>query len=192
MSADKSTIYTRQGDRGTTSLVNGRRVAKHDLRVEAYGTLDEANSWVGAALAFTDDPQLTEALTFLQHRLFNCSSNLATPPDADVAPPTIAPEDVQWLEQAIDRLESRTGPLDHFVLPGGTRAAGLLHVARTVCRRAERRVTELAAQTPVDPHLQQFVNRASDLLFTAARYASAIADQDDPAWDPDLPRPDSE
>lgn len=190
MSKTTSRIYTRQGDLGSTSLADGRRVDKHDPRVEACGAVDEANSRVGAALAFTDDPLLCAALAFLQHRLYNCSANLAAPPGADLSPPTIAPEDVIWLERAIDRFEATTGSLDHFVLPGGTRAAALLHVARTVCRRAERRITALGAQRPVDPVLGQFVNRASDLLFAAARYANASAGRGDPAWDPDFPRPD--
>jgi cob(I)alamin adenosyltransferase len=187
-----STIYTRTGDAGETSLVDGRRVPKTSPRVEAYGTVDEANSWVGAARAFATDPLLARALEFLQHRLFNCSSNLATPADASATPPRIAAEDVDFLERAIDRFEQTTGPLKNFVVPGGSQAAGLLHVARTVCRRAERRVVALAAAEEVDPLVRKFVNRSSDFLFAAARYANAVEKRGDVSWDKQHERPDLE
>jgi cob(I)alamin adenosyltransferase len=185
-----SGIYTRTGDKGETSLVDGSRTPKNSPRVEAYGTVDEANSWIGAARAFATDPVLARALEFLQHRFFNCSSNLATPPGAGIEPPTIAPDDVEFLERTIDLFEERTGPLRHFVLPGGTRAAGLLHVARTVCRRAERRIVDLAAREEVDPVVRKFVNRSSDFLFAAARYANAAEGSDDVAWNKKFLAPD--
>ena len=184
-----SRIYTRTGDQGETSLVDGSRVSKSSLRVEAYGTIDEANSWVGAALAHVEDDVLRAPLTFLQHRLYNCSSSAATPPDSDVEPPSVSADDVTALEQAIDRLEERSGPITVFVLPGGTRVAGLLHVARTVCRRAERRLIELQRTDPVDPWVLKLVNRASDLLFAAARYENAVNGEGDVAWDRELPTP---
>ena len=185
-----STIYTRTGDKGETSLADGRRVRKTSARVEAYGTVDETNSWVGAARAFATDPVLARALEFLQHRFFNCSSNLATPPDGALAPPPIAPADVAFLERAIDRFEETTGPLRNFIVPGGTKAAGLLHVARTVCRRAERRIVALAAEEEVDPLVRQFVNRSSDFLFAAARYANAAERKEDVPWEKDHGRPE--
>jgi cob(I)alamin adenosyltransferase len=185
-----SSIYTRSGDKGQTSLVDGSRLPKDSKRVTAYGTVDEANSWVGAARSAGADPLLDEVLELVQHRLFNCSSNLATPPDAGFAPPTIAEEDVEFLERAIDRFEETTGALTHFVLPGGTPAASFLHLARTVCRRAERHIVSLAAEELVDPQVQKFVNRASDLLFAAARYANAVAGRSDPGWDQHLPLPE--
>jgi cob(I)alamin adenosyltransferase len=184
-----SSIYTRAGDQGTTSLADGRRVPKASPRVEAYGTVDEANSWVGAARAFSADALMSRALEFLQHRLYNCSSSLATPPGGSLAPPGIGPEDVDFLERGIDRFEERTGPLDRFVVPGGCREAGLLHVARTVVRRAERLVVALAAEEPVDDQVLRFLNRASDFLFAAARYANAVCGAGDVFWDKDLPRP---
>lgn len=187
--APRSRIYTRQGDRGQTSLVDGSRVAKDAARVDAYGTLDEANSWVGAALAFTLDAQLADVLRFLQHRLYNCTSNVATPPGASFEPSRVSPEDVAALEASIDAMERRSGPIRGFVLPGGTRAAGLLHVARTVCRRAERCLVTLAATEPVDEHVLRFLNRASDLLFAAARVANAVEGDGDLAWDPAAPPP---
>lgn len=188
-SSRKSSIYTRKGDQGETSLVDGTRVSKDALRVEAYGTVDEANSWVGAALAFVEDPALREGLTFLQHRLYNCSSNVATPPRAELpfTPPGITDEDVACLEATIDAYEGRAGALRVFVLPGGSRAAALLHVARTVCRRAERSLVALGACEAVDTRVLRFVNRASDLLFAAARYANRLDGGGDVAWDKDLP-----
>jgi len=185
----KSKIYTRTGDKGTTSLVDGSRVAKDSLRVEAYGTIDEANSWVGCALAGVEDSALREPLTFLQHRLYNCSSNVAVPLGVDIAPTQITAEDVACLEAWIDRFDEASGPLTGFVLPGGTEAAGNLHLARTVCRRAERRLVALGDVEEVDPLVLTFINRASDALFAAARYANAILGDGDVLWDRDLPVP---
>lgn len=185
-----SNIYTRQGDAGQTSLADGTRVPKYAPRVEAYGTIDEANSWIGAALAMTEDPLLQATLSLMQHRLFNCTSNLATPPHASMPRPEVSAADVQFLEQAIDRFEEATGPLTRFVLPGGSPAAGLLNVARAVCRRGERRLVSLAATEPVDPTVMKFVNRASDTLFSAARYANTVAGVGDIPWEADMPLPE--
>lgn len=185
-----SSIYTRTGDKGQTSLADGSRVDKIAARVEAYGTVDEANSWVGAARAFSGDPLLDRVLELVQHRLYNCSSNTATPPGGELAPVAVGDDDVAFLERAIDRLEQRSGPITSFVLPGGGRTAGLLHVARTVCRRAERALWYLAQTEAVDPVVLQFVNRASDLLFAAARYANAVESGGDVAWDKALPVPE--
>jgi len=182
-------IYTRSGDRGETSLVDGTRVPKDAVRVEAYGALDETNAWVGAARAFVDEETLDRALAFVQHRLFNCSSNLATPPGSKFAPPRVEDEDVAFLERSIDRFEAATGKLGAFVLPGGGRAAGFLHVARTVCRRAERRIVRLGASEAVDPTVLKFVNRASDFLFAAARYANHVDGRPDVEWDRNAPVP---
>lgn len=181
------TIYTRTGDKGQTSLADGTRVPKDAPRVEAYGDVDEANSWVGAARALVSDPLLDGLLEFLQHRLYNCSSNLATPPGASFTPPGIDDEDVAHLERAIDRFEQTTGPLRAFVLPGGCSDAALLHVARTVVRRAERRLISLEG---VDPLVLRFINRSSDFLFAAARYANVVCGSQDVLWNKDLPLPD--
>jgi len=178
-----SSIYTRTGDRGTTSLVDGTRTPKESTRVEAYGAVDEANSWVGAARAFVEDTHLDRILEFLQHKFYNCSSNIATPAGAGIEPVKIHPSDVQTLERSIDVLEERSGPIAGFVLPGGVRSAGLLHVARTVCRRAERRIWALSRDDAVDENVVKFVNRSSDLLFAAARYANAVEGQGDVLWD---------
>ncbi|MBW2703853.1 MAG: cob(I)yrinic acid a,c-diamide adenosyltransferase [Deltaproteobacteria bacterium] len=184
-----SAIYTRTGDDGSTSLVDGSRVSKTSFRVEAYGTVDEANSWIGAARAFVSDPLLERCLEFVQHRFYNASSNLATPPGCEFAGPGIADEDVIWMEEAIDVFEKRTGALKDFVVPGGCREAGFLHVARTVCRRAERSILKLADQEEVDERVRRFVNRGSDFLFAAARYANVVSEASDVHWDKDLPRP---
>jgi cob(I)alamin adenosyltransferase len=184
-----SSIYTRTGDKGQTSLMGGDRVPKDAARVEAYGAVDEANSWIGAARAEVQDALLDRTLELVQHRLYNCSSNLATPPGSPFDPPGIDSEDVTFLEQAIDRFEQQTGALSAFVLPGGTPQAGLLHVARTVCRRAERRLVTLGGAEPVDPLVLKFVNRCSDFLFAAARYANHVQQRPDVHWDRALPRP---
>ncbi|MCU0664678.1 MAG: cob(I)yrinic acid a,c-diamide adenosyltransferase [Myxococcota bacterium] len=185
-----SKIYTRTGDAGTTSLVDGTRIPKDALCIEAYGAVDEANSWVGAALAFGTDPMLCPILELVQHRLYNCSSNLATPAGSGIAPTRIDATDIEFLEQAIDSLEGRSGAIRGFVLPGGAKTAALLHVARTVCRRAERRMWTLARQEPVDALVLKFVNRTSDLLFAAARYAAAVEQSGDVHWNPSFPVPD--
>jgi len=183
-----SSIYTRGGDKGTTSLANGSKVSKDEERVEAYGTVDEANSWIGAARAFAGDETLDTILEFVQHRFFNCSSNLSLPPDSGFDPPELSAEDVAFLERSIDRLEEHTGKLNSFIVPGGSKAASLLHVARTVCRRAERRIVSLARSEPVDEQVLAFINRSSDLLFAAARY-SAKRDESEVQWDKNLPIP---
>ena len=183
-----SSIYTRTGDKGTTSLVDGSRRPKDDLRIAAYGTVDEANSWIGSARSFVADPLLGKILEFVQHRFYNCSSNLATPPGG-LEPPNVTMEDIQFLEDAIDTLESKCGAISGFVLPGGPQSAGLLHVARTVCRRAERVVWSLASEEEVDALVLKFINRSSDLLFAGARYAAHVDGDGDVHWDKTLPPP---
>jgi len=183
-----SKIYTRTGDDGTTSLADGGRVAKCAPRIEAYGTIDEANAFVGAARAFADDARLDAILAFLQHRLYNCSTNVACSATAN-SPVSISDDDIAFLERAIDELEERTGPIRGFVLPGGGRAGALLHVARTACRRAERRLFALSEFEPVDANVLKFVNRASDLLFAAARCSNRDDGPGDVLWDKDAPFP---
>jgi cob(I)alamin adenosyltransferase len=177
-------IYTGTGDAGTTSLADGSRVPKDHPRVEAYGTVDEANSAVGLARSLADDDLLRAVLLFSQQRLFNISSHLATPPASRTSDTTdVTDDDIAFLERAIDTFEERTGPMDHFIIPGGCQAAGALHVARTVIRRAERRVVALDAECDGDVTAARFLNRLSDVMFAAARYANADADRPDGAWD---------
>jgi cob(I)alamin adenosyltransferase len=186
-------IYTRRGDHGETSLADGSRVSKDSVRVEAYGAVDEANSFVGLARAAVDDEFLGGVLLFAQHRLFNCSAALAAPsidPHSE-ATPRVTPDDIAALEAAIDRFETLTGPPAGFVLEGGSEAAARLHTARAVLRRAERRTVTLAAQQPVDDSVLAFLNRLSDTLFAAARYANALAGAPEELWDRSAPAPAS-
>jgi len=171
-------IYTRTGDDGTTALVSGPRRAKHDLRVEAYGTVDEANSVIGLARQHTgDQPDLDAMLARIQNDLFDLGADLATP--ATDEPPAYEPlrivaAQVARLETEIDALNETLDPLRSFILPGGTAAAAWLHLARTVVRRAERQIVALA-QTPgetVSHVAVEYVNRLSDLLFVAARHTN--------------------
>lgn len=184
------TIYTRRGDHGDTSLADGTRVSKTSARVEAYGAVDEANSAVGFARAAVTDSELDGVLHFIQQRLFNCSSSLATPAESRTdSTPIITAEDVALLESAIDRFTECTGPLTHFVIEAGCEAAARLQLARAVTRRAERRLVALAAQEPVDEQVSMFVNRLSDALFAAARYANHLAGVTDELWDSRAPLP---
>jgi len=163
-------IYTRTGDSGETSLFDGTRVKKDDARVDAYGEVDELNAWLGLARAAGLDPALDEEVVRLQRDLFALGAQLADPADkiaARVTKAVIGDADVTRLEDLIDRLESEVPPLRRFVLAGGTPAGATLHLARTVCRRAERRI--VALEPAADPVLLRYVNRLSDLLFVLAR-----------------------
>ncbi len=183
-------IYTRRGDDGTTSLRDGTRASKTSARVEAYGTVDEANSAVGLARVICANETLEETLRFVQHRLFNCSSSLAAPVEsADERTPTIAAEDVTVLEQAIDHIEARTPELHGFIIETGCEEAARLYAARALMRRAERRIVALAAEEPLPEHVLAFVNRCSDFLFAAARWANVLAGWPEEAWDGHVERP---
>ncbi len=175
-------IYTRTGDDGTTGLYGGSRVPKDDPRVEAYGTVDETNAAIGLARAAGLPPEVDAVLGKAQSTLFDVGAVLATPSDRTNDAATIGEDDVLLLENAIDALEARLRPLQTFVLPGGTEAAARLHVARTVCRRAERLVVALSAHAPVSPLVVRWLNRLSDLLFVQARYANHVASVPDEPW----------
>jgi cob(I)alamin adenosyltransferase len=170
-------IYTRTGDDGSTGLASGDRRAKCDARVEAYGDVDEANSAIGLArLSTAAMPELDAMLERIQNDLFDLGADLATPPSEKplgYEPLRIAPTQVVRLEQEIDALNARLGPLRSFILPGGSGAAAALHLARAVCRRAERRMVALAASgESVGQPALHFINRLSDFLFVAARIAN--------------------
>lgn len=183
-------IYTGRGDSGDTSLADGTRVPKDDARVEAYGAVDELTSAVAFARAVVTDRLLDDVLGFLLQRLLNCSSSLAVPSGGSMrSTPGIAPEDVTVLERAIDRFETQTGRLERFIIGGVGDAATRLHLARTVARRAERRIVTLARDTDIDPQVLAFVNRSSDLLFAAARYADLTGGHAEEQWDPHATRP---
>src|SRR5262249_19192710 len=171
-------IYTRTGDDGTTALGSGERRKKYDLRVAAYGTLDETNAAIGIARLHTaGDASLDPALARIQNDLFDAGADLSTPSKGKGpggAGLTVTAAQVAWLESEIDRLNAELAPLRSFVLPGGTPAAGYLHLARAICRRAERLIAELIdkAEESVTPEVLHYVNRLSDYLFVAARYAN--------------------
>jgi len=182
-------IYTRTGDDGTTGLGSGERRKKYDLRVAAYGTLDEANAAIGIArLHTTGDARLDAALSRIQNDLFDVGADLCTPGKGrgpDGARLTVTQAQVDWLESEIDRLNDDLAPLKSFVLPGGSPAAAYLHLARTICRRAERLIAELRDKPgeSVGDEVLKYVNRLSDFLFVASRYANGKGARD-VLWQP--------
>lgn len=165
-------IYTRTGDNGTSGLVDGSRHAKNSARFEAIGAVDEANSAIGHAI-LTADSQPRRALLRIQNDLFDLGADIATPGE-DFVPSDmvlrIVPQQVEWLEQAIDALNAGLTPLTSFILPGGSEAAARGHIARAAVRRAERAMVALAAQEPVNPAALAYINRLSDYLFVLARH----------------------
>ncbi len=177
-------IYTRTGDDGTTGLLGKDRVPKHDARVEAYGSVDELNAVLGAAHAADTSVTFGTLILKLQEACFQVGAELATHDETMLAKLVrIGDDDVAVLERTIDALETELAPLTRFVLPGGTPLAASLHVARTVCRRAERRVTALATVEPVDVRIVHWLNRVADLLFVMARVANVRAGVPDRVWD---------
>lgn len=182
-----SKIYTRTGDDGTTALGSGRRVAKYDLRVECYGTLDETNAAIGLARVHTreTDPALDAMLARIQNDLFDVGAELCYPEESKDARGRLVVSDTQVkrLENEIDTLNAELEPLRSFVLPGGSPASSFLHLARTICRRAERLMVALAARPgePVGEAAIRYVNRLSDFLFVAARHANGKG-KDDVLW----------
>jgi cob(I)alamin adenosyltransferase len=175
-------IYTKTGDAGETGLWGGLRVRKDALRVHAYGTVDECNAAVGLARAAGIEAGLDQLLAEVQNQLFVVGADLATPGEGGATIPRVGAAAVTFLETSIDALEAELQPLQQFILPGGTPAAAQLHLARTICRRAERWVVSLAAEEALNPQLQIYVNRLSDFLFVAARSANARAGTPDVPW----------
>ncbi len=186
-------IYTKQGDKGETSLVNGRRVRKDDLRIEAYGTVDELNSQIGSARVSAQElvangavlGGLAEILLRVQHELFNLGSILATDP-GHVHPkqPRVGEADVQQLEHDIDSMNAELRTLRSFVLPGGCRLNTELHICRTVCRRAERNCIALKSREPVPEEVIQYLNRLSDALFVWSRWVCLKLGAEEVVWQP--------
>ncbi|MEO8216293.1 MAG: cob(I)yrinic acid a,c-diamide adenosyltransferase [Acidobacteriota bacterium] len=173
-------IYTRGGDDGETSLLGGDRVPKSDPRIEAYGTVDELNSFIGVVRASWPDSELDGEFRAIQNDLFDLGAQLAAPGHGERFP-GVPEQRSAGLESAIDRMESHLHPLKNFILPGGAPAAAHLHVARTVCRRAERRVVSLQSETE-NANQIVYLNRLSDYLFVAARYANFQAGVPDVTW----------
>jgi len=176
-------IYTKTGDDGTTALFSGGRVRKDHLRVEAYGTVDELNSHIGVARALNPSQQTDEWLEKVQNQLFHLGADLATPLDSKADwVVRMDEETVEWLEKTIDQMTGELAPLKNFILPGGSPAAAQIHVARTICRRIERLIVGLEAQEPIGEHVQHYLNRLSDWLFTLARYENQQAGIPESKW----------
>lgn len=182
-------IYTKTGDSGETGLFGGKRVPKTDPRIEAYGTVDELNAVIGAVIALEPDAASTEALTSIQGQLLVIGSHLATPYNpAEEAPSTLPAFKESWIsdmESLVDSMQAELPELTSFILPGGSEAGAQLHVARTVCRRAERCLVALTTVEEIDLGLLRYLNRLSDLLFVMARYVNHAAGSTEQTWNPD-------
>lgn len=177
-------IYTKTGDMGETGLFGAGRVSKSHERVEAYGTVDELNTQLGVLLTHSLPEPASDWLRRIQNELFNLGSDLATPPSTTAKSIVrVAPDAAEWLEGAIDTMMETVPPLRQFVLPGGVPEAALAHVARTVCRRAERRVVALHEVDDVNAAVMVYLNRLSDFFFTLARWFNDQAGQDEPVWE---------
>jgi cob(I)alamin adenosyltransferase len=178
-------IYTKTGDKGETGLFDGTRVPKDATRVDAYGAVDELNAVLGAALAFLGDAGIAETLREVQRDLFAVGARLADPRlgrEGKSEKDRFESDRVVRLEQIIDRFEAELPPLRRFILPGGSPAGAFLHLARTVCRRAERRIVTLARETEISPVVITYMNRLSDLLFVLARAANHRAGAEEMPW----------
>lgn len=176
-------IYTKTGDQGTTSLFGGKRVSKADLRIDAYGTVDELNSWIGLVADQSVNEKRKTFLISIQDRLFTMGSILATEPgNTKVKIPLLSQEDVIALEREIDAMDSQLPPMRSFILPGGHQSVSFCHIARTVCRRAERLVISLHNQEPLDMLVIQYLNRLSDYLFVLARKMASELKIEDINW----------
>lgn len=181
---EKIKIYTKTGDDGTTGLVGGTRVKKYDSRLEAYGTIDELNAFIGAIICYDINDDLKSTLKFIQNKLFNIGSRLASDEKGEEFTKNLAlkSEDIQVLENAIDNYEKELPELKHFILPGGTLASAQCHIARTICRRAERRILEFSEINNVQPEIVIFINRLSDYLFVLARKINSDAGFSELKW----------
>lgn len=178
-------IYTRTGDEGKTSLFGGSKVSKGDLRIEAYGTVDELNSYVGLVRDQQINSGRKEELVEIQDRLFTIGSILATEPGNEkVKIPMLTSADIEFLEQKIDAMDAELPPMKSFVLPGGHQSVSFCHVCRCVCRRAERLVVALNEIDPVDKQVYKYLNRLSDYLFVLARKMTAELGAEETPWKP--------
>ena len=183
----KSNLYTLTGDKGTTSLVGGQRITKNDPRLEAYGTIDELNSHIGLLRQMDNEPDDDTLLLFIQNKLFVVGSYLATDTSFTQLREAsrLHPDDIARIENRIDTLDETVPPLNAFLLPGGTTAAAQAHVCRTVCRRAERRICQVAQEIQIDENIMKFINRLSDYFFVLARFNNYVQKQQEIFWDKD-------
>lgn len=178
-------VYTKKGDKGTTQLIGGTRIPKYSLRIEAYGTVDELNSFIGLVRDQDINPAYKETLLEIQDRLFTLGSWLAADPDkSKMKLPDLLDEDVTFLEKKIDEYDAEIPPMKYFVLPGGHQTVSFCHVARCVCRRAERIVTQLQDGEYVAPVILQYLNRLSDYLFVLGRKLTQDLNAEEQPWKP--------
>jgi len=178
-------IYTKTGDGGETGLFGGERVSKNAIRIEAYGTIDELNAFIGLTIIEVSDKGIKVLLQKIQNWLFSIGADLATPDDEKTKKLNVfrTPEEYySYLEKEIDKYESKLGELRNFILPGGTRGAALLHICRTIARRAERKVVALNNTVKIGNNIIIFLNRLSDLFFVLARFDNAISGTPDIKW----------
>ena len=179
-------IYTKTGDKGSTALIGGTKVSKSHLRIEAYGTVDELNAYIGLCRDTINDNESSGTLKKIQHNLFVTGALLACDPGKDIkmALPELYENDILFLEQEIDRMDNLLPAMKHFILPGGHPTISHLHIARCVCRRAERCCVRLDEETPVNPLILKYVNRLSDYLFVLARFTGQSMKIEDIPWKP--------
>ncbi|MFV0606313.1 MAG: cob(I)yrinic acid a,c-diamide adenosyltransferase [Niabella sp.] len=177
-------IYTKTGDKGSTVLIGGTKLSKAHIRIEAYGTVDELNSYIGLCKDLSKDAQVNNVLQEVQDRLFTIGSELACDPEKNtkMAIPDLHEKDCEYLEKEIDKMEAALQPMKSFILPGGAVAVSQLHIARCVCRRAERCCVRLAAESPVEGLIIKYLNRLSDYLFVLARYTAHLLNISDIPW----------
>ena len=184
MNIKKNKIYTKTGDDGTTGLLGGSRVKKYNSRLEAYGTVDELNSALGVVKSYNIPEDLSDIILFIQNTLFNIGSRLASD-DKGARETTLLAlthESIAFVEEVIDRLEDELPDLKHFIVPGGALSAASCHLARTICRRAERRIVEFSEKNSVQPEIIIFLNRLSDLLFVMARKMNSVNGFEERPW----------
>jgi cob(I)alamin adenosyltransferase len=177
-------IYTKTGDSGITSLIGGTRVPKYHIRIEAYGTVDELNSYIGLIRGGISDKSIQETLKEIQNELFVIGSHLAADPQkSKMQLPEIGGEAVERFEQAMDAMDNQLEPLKNFILPGGSMMVSFAHIARCVCRIAERLMVHLNEESPIEPILIQYINRLSDYLFVLARLLSKQENSPEYIWE---------
>jgi len=181
-------IYTRTGDDGTTGLIGGSRVKKHNIRLESYGTIDELNSYIGLICSMQNDQHTNSILEIIQNKLFVIGANLATEDSIQLTRKQLPCKkaDIEMLEKEMDQMNAVIPELRNFILPGGSQVASFCHVARTVCRRAERKIVELSESAEVDSNLIKFVNRLSDYLFVLSRKLNIDQNIPEILWSPEL------
>jgi cob(I)alamin adenosyltransferase len=177
-------IYTKTGDDGTTGLFGGARLSKDHIRIEAYGTVDELNAVIGWLMSTIPDKQIDNLLLTIQSRLFTAGSNLASDPGKEMITPDLVEDDIKLIEQSIDKMQETLPELKHFIMPGGSPSVSAAHMARTVCRRAERRCVALSQSSAVEPIIILYLNRLSDFFFVLARWLGEREGVEEVKWIP--------